>query len=1101
VTDSLGSSGATSCTACPNQRFSTNYAMACTRCPVNSAMGINITNASSAATCLCNSGYVRAADGYTCRRCGARDEFTPGCSAFRPPQISIRNLTHASKIIPSKPIVLQARVTTSNGEAASLQWSIWRLTALVDVKLDLSGLVLSPAASFENLVVAAHSLSPGQSYRARLTASTASGSSTAELFFSVNAPPVNGTLSVLPRAGMSLNQFNISAPAWQDTDLPLQYTFFVLSDMGTSQRLNTAQFNNTLRARLPPGGKNNNVNVSVVVADVYAAVSEYINQSVSVLSFKPTNQSWLATTDTLLGNTSASKVDLQLVSVLAANMNKMSQTSPNLTNSMETDIAQTRELLVSSLSNTLEMTTSDGVALDEAAVDLFASCLNTITVSSPDSHRASEQLTSASIDTAFAVLDLLTGPGSSATLSQATAATLADTTSTLIHATATIESGNRTTATARIASAFTVMSQVGKAVASELVIGSPPIKIKANAFNMQVEKIGQTSTQQPDNESSSHQYVAIDEGNIEVPIAEIQPNAAGSSKSAAVTSQVLHWSVSPFGFANETQLGSSVVSLRLFNADNGHPLVVQNLSQPIKVALRGKPSNGTDCAQVACVNAYDRAQQRHGACSELLAGGYTCEQHLCDGCPFESFCRRECSSNSCPTPDANITCALQPQRLCSYFDVARGLWTADGTATAHNSSTGTTICAFSHLTSFGTLLAPSRGTNELASLSSTLDVVGYFRSNPAGLIFVLCCFVLVCVIGFKNFVRFAKMNEISSLPCRRRIHSTVLDINHVLTSAYALRVRKIKNDVARISTSYFRTTKLRIRWSCGALIFPLKGDPHLRTERLLVLCCQVMLTLACSIFFLEPSAESWKTECKGGKCVLFLCDDDICRRECSACNGTTTARCNQSCEFVPNNAFIVAIFTVAITKPLALFVSQFQPISSHLLSPQTWLISVCSVQVYGLFVWLHVPEHDRIFDGDLSDSGESLSDLRVDELYERVCEAGIARSAIATKALGSANPQLSLIELLRDEVSYSCAPPVLYWTLVFMFATMSACVHLCRWTLGARLTRSQRPSLLPTPLTHPQLTIMPIPVTVEQCWQPCCRTYLPHYSQVAQSCL
>ena len=193
------------------------------------------------------------------------------------------------------------------------------------------------------------------------------------------------------------------------------------------------------------------------------------------------------------------------------------------------------------------------------------------------------------------------------------------------------------------------MSQVGKAVASELVIGSPPIKIKANAFNVQVEKISQTSTQQSDNESSSHQYVAIDEGNIEVPIAEIQPNAAGSSKSAAVTSQVLHWSVSPFGFANETQLGSSVVSLRLFNAENGHPLVVQNLSQPIKVALRGKPSNGTDCAQVACVNAYDRAQKRHGACSELLAGGYTCEQHLCDGCPFESFCRRECSSNSCET--------------------------------------------------------------------------------------------------------------------------------------------------------------------------------------------------------------------------------------------------------------------------------------------------------------------------------------------------------------------------------------------------------------------------------------------------------------------
>eukprot|EP01047_Picozoa_sp_COSAG01_P041637 COSAG01_NODE_3585_length_5907_cov_21.750689_8_plen_138_part_00 len=137
------------------------------------------------------------------------------------------------------------------------------------------------------------------------------------------------------------------------------------------------------------------------------------------------------------------------------------------------------------------------------------------------------------------------------------------------------------------------------------------------------------------------------------------------------------------------------------------------------------------------------------------------------------------------------------------------------------------------------------------------------------------------------------------------------------------------------------------------------------------------------------------------------------------------------------------------------------------------------MQVYGLFVWLHVPEHDRIFDGDLSDRGESLIDLNADELYGRVCEAGIATSVIAAKIVGSSNPKLSLIELLREEVSYSCAPPVLYWSFVLMFATMSTCIHACRWTPGGKLMKSQRPSLLPTPLTHPQLTIIPIPVTVE----------------------
>ena len=74
------------------------------------------------------------------------------------------------------------------------------------------------------------------------------------------------------------------------------------------------------------------------------------------------------------------------------------------------------------------------------------------------------------------------------------------------------------------------------------------------------------------------------------------------------------------------------------------------------------------------------------------------------------------------------------------------------------------------------------------------------------------------------------------------------------------------------------------------------------------------------------------------------------------------------------------------------------------------------LQVYGLFVWLHAPEHDVIFDGRLLEGGASLSHLGLDELYSRALGAGIASSIISQQVLTAANPKVALIQLLTDEV-------------------------------------------------------------------------------------
>jgi len=278
-------------------------------------------------------------------------------------------------------------------------------------------------------------------------------------------------------------------------------------------------------------------------------------------------------------------------------------------------------------------------------------------------------------------------------------------------------------------------------VSTSLVAESEPVVLQTDSFTMEVEAIATSVA------GSVVDQVGIGGGTVLLPSVVMEPaRRLLSLGQGLITSQVMHWPQSPFSFANETMLESQVVSIRLFD-QNGEQLVVQNLTQPIEVTIatmQHVDDSTEDCGTMACVNAYDIAQQSSSACDALLDSGYTCERHFCQNCSHATFCRRSCAATAtCSTRPHNTPCVLRRTRQCSYFDTVAGAWKVDGTAVLPSNGDNIT-CAFSHLTSFGLVDGPPAESNELQSLSETLSLVGWANNNPVGLVVVLILMTATC---------------------------------------------------------------------------------------------------------------------------------------------------------------------------------------------------------------------------------------------------------------------------------------------------------------------------------------------------------------------
>jgi hypothetical protein len=144
--------------------------------------------------------------------------------------------------------------------------------------------LLVPGTYNIDLVIPPFSLVGGLDYVFILTA-TASNSSSTSLLISMNEAPQPGTFTVSPLAGTELvDTFTLSAPFWEDADLPMRYSFSYYKGsniLPLSQDILDSSFSTVL----PAGRDVDNfvVRLVVYISDAFGAVS---NSSQSCNAYK-----------------------------------------------------------------------------------------------------------------------------------------------------------------------------------------------------------------------------------------------------------------------------------------------------------------------------------------------------------------------------------------------------------------------------------------------------------------------------------------------------------------------------------------------------------------------------------------------------------------------------------------------------------------------------------------------------------------------------------------------------------------------------------------------------------------------------------------------
>jgi hypothetical protein len=178
---------------------------------------------------------------------------------------------------------------------------------------------------------------------------------------------------------------------------------------------------------------------------------------------------------------------------------------------------------------------------------------------------------------------------------------------------------------------------------------------------------------------------------------------------------------------------------------------------------------------------------------------------------------------------------------CAYWNESQRKWISDGRGKHQN---GTVLCNTSHLTDFAAFLQPPVG-NERASVAATLDVPTFIMENAVGFVVVIMLLFVVCVLDWINLRLYGRKHKLHGvrgwLCCAQERND--LNTQAVLQSNYSSSV--LANVVVphNLTVRLYRQTSLRLKWSCAALIWHLAGDPHSRIERLLVMSCQILLSL------------------------------------------------------------------------------------------------------------------------------------------------------------------------------------------------------------------------------------------------------------------
>ena len=175
--------------------------------------------------------------------------------------------------------------------------------------------------------------------------------------------------------------------------------------------------------------------------------------------------------------------------------------------------------------------------------------------------------------------------------------------------------------------------------------------------------------------------------------------------------------------------------------------------------------------------------------------------------------------------------------ICAFWDTDERRWSmaSVGRLTLVRGQT-VARCNVTHFTDFSAFFGRLR---PVASLRETFNLAGFVHDNWVGLLISVTMLAFMLAV-FVHSLRRYKHGRLS------------VTATEITSSAYARSWHDLHNRL--ISVWPFKVAiMLRTKWTCGSLWFPLAGDPYDRPQRLLTVCCTVLVSLTLNLLFFQSA--------------------------------------------------------------------------------------------------------------------------------------------------------------------------------------------------------------------------------------------------------
>ena len=282
---------------------------------------------------------------------------------------------------------------------------------------------------------------------------------------------------------------------------------------------------------------------------------------------------------------------------------------------------------------------------------------------------------------------------------------------------------------------------------------------------------------------------------------------------------------------------------------------------------------------------------------EVTAGVVTVNMHTADG---QTLSVSDLDSPFLVTLPAALD---RTNETCAFWSPAARVWIGESSPVAEGN--GSFRCAFAHLTDFGI--------QSMAPLGDSLNLETFLAENPLGLSVALSLLGIMIILFMYSL--------------RHYTHDRAdFAVTEITGSMYARRRYDLHNAVIKL-WPYKVLVFLRTHWICGSLCRPLPGDPYERSQRLLTLCCTMMVSLSLNLLFFQstegmlelcegPTTDGSPTACTShSQCTCRTFVQGQCQNSSAeACSCESLASC-EYVEFVPMRA-LAALVVALISMPL-----------------------------------------------------------------------------------------------------------------------------------------------------------------------------------------